>query len=239
MNRALSALTLSVCLAPISMLQASDIELKTEKDRLSYAIGTIVAEQWKQQEIEVNPDVISAVIKHIQAGKTPQLSEAEIRDVLNNFQAQRQEKAKLDSEKTKAEGAAFLAKNKENDGVVETASGLQYQILEAGNGENPKATDSVTVHYKGTLIDGTEFDSSYSRGEPTTFPLNGVIAGWTEGVQLLKPGGKAKLFIPSDLAYGDRGAPPTIKPGATLIFDVELISINNAGGHDHGHSHDH
>ena len=130
------------------------------------------------------------------------------------------------SEENIAEGAAFLAKNKKNDGVVETASGLQYQILEPGEGENPKATDSVTVHYRGTLLDGTEFDSSHKRGQPATFPLNGVIAGWTEGVQLVKPGGKIRLFIPSSLAYGDRGAPPTIKPGAALIFDVELISIN-------------
>lgn len=226
MNRVIPALAMSFCLAPFSVLQAADIELKTEKDKLSYAIGLITAQQWKQQGIEVNADVIAAVVDDIQSGNTPQLSETEVRAALDNFQNQRQEKAKLASDENKAEGAAFLAKNKENDGVVETDSGLQYQIVEAGEGENPAASDSVTVHYRGTLLDGTEFDSSYSRGQPATFPLNGVIAGWTEGVQLVKPGGKIKLFIPSDLAYGDRGAPPTIKPGATLIFDVELISIN-------------
>lgn len=226
MNRALSALTISLCLAPAMILHAADIELKTEKDKLSYAIGLITAQQWKQQNIDVNPDVIAAVIDDIQSGNTPQLSEAEVRAALDNFQNQQQENAKLASDDNKAEGAAFLAKNKDNDGVVETESGLQYQIIEPGEGANPLATDSVTVHYRGTLLDGTEFDSSHKRGQPATFPLNGVIAGWTEGVQLVKPGGKIKLFIPSNLAYGDRGAPPTIGPGATLIFDVDLISIN-------------
>jgi len=226
MNRALSALTVSLCLLPTLALQASDIELKTEKDKLSYAIGLITAQQWKQQNIAVNPDVIAAVIDDIQSGKDPQLSEEEVRTVLDNFQNQQQEKAKLASDDNKAEGIAFLAKNKDNDGVTETESGLQYQIIEPGEGANPLATDSVTVHYKGTLLDGTEFDSSHKRGQPATFPLNGVIAGWTEGLQLVKPGGTIKLFIPSDLAYGDRGSPPTIGPGAALIFDVELISIN-------------
>ena len=226
MNRVLSALTVSFCLVPVMPLLAADIELKTEKDKLSYAIGLITAQQWQQQDIDVNPAVIAAVIDDVQSGKTPQLSETEVRAALDNFQNQRQEKAKLASEQNKAEGAAFLAKNKENEGVVENDSGLQYQIIDAGEGSHPEASDSVTVHYRGTLLDGTEFDSSYSRGQPATFPLNGVIAGWTEGVQLVKPGGKLKLFIPSNLAYGERGAPPTIKPGATLIFDVELISIN-------------
>ena len=226
MNRALSALTVSLCLMPVLALQAENIELKTEKDKLSYAIGLVTAQQWKQQNIEVNPSVIAAVVDDIQSGNEPQLNEAEVRAALDNFQNQQQEKAKLTSDENKDEGAAFLAINKESDGVVETESGLQYQIVELGEGDHPTATDSVTVHYRGALLDGTEFDSSHKRGQPATFPLNGVIAGWTEGVQLIKPGGTIKLFIPSDLAYGERGAPPTIGPGATLIFDVELISIN-------------
>jgi len=226
MNRALFALTISLCLAPAMILHAADIELKTEKDKLSYAIGLITAQQWKQKNIEVTPAVVAAVIDDIQSGNKPQLSEVEVRAALDNFQNQQQEKAKLASDDNIAEGAVFLAKNKDNEGVIETDSGLQYQIIEPGEGANPLATDSVTVHYRGTLLDGTEFDSSHKRGQPATFPLNGVIAGWTEGVQLIKPGGKIKLFISSDLAYGDRGAPPTIGPGATLIFDVDLISIN-------------
>ena len=226
MNRALSVLTVSLCLVPLLTLQAADIELKTEKDKLSYAIGLITAQQWKQQGVKVNPDVVAAVINDIQSGKEPRLSEVEVRAALDNFQNQQQEKAKLASEENIAKGTAFLAENKKNDGVIETASGLQYQIIEPGEGEHPKASDSVTVHYRGTLLDGTEFDSSHKRGQPATFPLTGVIAGWTEGVQLIKPGGKIKLFIPSTLAYGDRGAPPTIKSGAALIFDIDLISIN-------------
>jgi FKBP-type peptidyl-prolyl cis-trans isomerase len=126
----------------------------------------------------------------------------------------------------KAAGEKFLAENGKVAGVVTTASGLQYQVFTEGNGASPKATDNVTVHYKGTTIDGKEFDSSYSRGEPATFPLNRVIAGWTEGVQLMKEGAKYRFFIPSNLAYGERGAGRDIGPNAALIFDVELIKIN-------------
>jgi FKBP-type peptidyl-prolyl cis-trans isomerase FkpA len=129
-------------------------------------------------------------------------------------------------EENKAAGTAFLAENAKKPNIVTTASGLQYEILTAGTGTaSPSATDNVTVHYKGTTLDGKEFDSSYSRGEPITFPLNGVIAGWTEGVQLMKEGAKYRFYIPSELAYGERGAGRTIGPNATLIFDVELIKI--------------
>ena len=129
-------------------------------------------------------------------------------------------------EENKAAGAAFLAENGKKPGVVTTASGLQYQVITEGTGTSPGATDKVTVHYQGVTIDGKEFDSSYKRGAPITFPLNGVIAGWTEGLQLMKQGGKSKLFIPSNLAYGERGAGRDIGPNSTLIFDVELIKVN-------------
>lgn len=129
-------------------------------------------------------------------------------------------------EENKAAGAAFLAENGKKAGVVTTASGLQYQVITEGAGTSPGATDKVTVHYQGTTIDGKEFDSSYKRGAPITFPLNGVIAGWTEGLQLMKQGGKSRLFIPSSLAYGERGAGRDIGPNSTLIFDVELIKVN-------------
>jgi FKBP-type peptidyl-prolyl cis-trans isomerase len=128
-------------------------------------------------------------------------------------------------EENKAAGAAFLAENAKKANVVTTASGLQYEVLTAGTGASPSATDNVTVHYKGTTIDGAEFDSSYSRGEPATFPLNRVIAGWTEGVQLMKEGAKYRFYIPSELAYGAQGAGRAIGPNATLIFDVELIKV--------------
>jgi len=125
----------------------------------------------------------------------------------------------------KEEGTVFLEQNRKQEGVTETASGLQYTILEEGAGDSPKARDTVTVHYRGTLVDGTEFDSSYSRNQPASFPLDGVIKGWTEGLQLMKVGGKTRFFIPPDLAYGSRGAGGIIGPDATLIFDVELLSI--------------
>lgn len=129
-------------------------------------------------------------------------------------------------EENKAAGVAFLAKNAKNNKVVTTASGLQYQVLIDGKGSSPKATDNVTVHYKGTLLDGTEFDSSYKHGAPATFPLDRVIKGWTEGVQLMKEGAKYRFFIPSDLAYGEQGAGRAIGPNETLIFEVELIKVN-------------
>ncbi len=128
-------------------------------------------------------------------------------------------------EKNQAAGETYLAENKKKEGVVTTASGLQYKVLKEGTGDQPKATDSVKVHYKGTSIDGKEFDSSYARGEPISFPLNGVIKGWTEGVQLMKVGSKFQFVIPSELAYGKRGAPPVIGPSETLIFEVELLGI--------------
>lgn len=129
-------------------------------------------------------------------------------------------------EENKAAGEKFLADNAKNAGVIATASGLQYLVFNEGTGASPKATDNVTVHYKGTTIDGKEFDSSYSRGEPATFPLNRVIAGWTEGLQLMKEGAKYRFFIPSNLAYGERGAGRDIGPNSTLIFDVELLKVN-------------
>ena len=136
-----------------------------------------------------------------------------------------QEKQKKIGEKNKIDGEAFLAENKKKEGVKTLPSGLQYSIIKEGAGKMPKATDTVTVNYKGTLIDGTEFDSSYRRGQPVSFPVNGVIAGWTEALQLMKEGSKWQLFIPSELAYGEKGAGNTIGPNAVLIFEVELISI--------------
>ena len=131
-----------------------------------------------------------------------------------------------DHQKTKEDGVLFLSENKDKKGVISTASGLQYEVLTEGTGASPSASDSVTVHYQGTTIDGNEFDSSYGRGEPITFPLGGVITGWTEGLQLMKEGSKYRFFIPSDLAYGERGAGGAIPPNAALIFEVELIKVN-------------
>lgn len=198
-------------------------------DRASYAIGYNFGRQFKQNDIAINNDLLMKGLRDALGGGQASLTDEEMQTAMQAFQQtvmqQQAEKQKMMGEKNKAEGEAFLAKNKERAEVKTTASGLQYEVMKEGEGPQPKATDTVTVHYKGTLMDGTEFDSSYQRGEPATFPLNGVIAGWTEGVQLMKVGSKYKFFIPAALGYGEQGAGGVIGPNAPLIFEVELISI--------------
>jgi FKBP-type peptidyl-prolyl cis-trans isomerase len=164
----------------------------------------------------------------LSGGKTL-LTDEEARQAMMAFQtemrAKQQEKRKAEGEKSKKEGEAFLAENKKKEGVKVTPSGLQYKVVTTGSGPKPTTNDSVIAHYRGTLIDGTEFDSSYKRGEPTTFAVTGVIKGWTEALLMMNVGSKWQLFIPSDIAYGDFGRPPTIPAGATLLFDIELIAI--------------
>lgn len=202
---------------------------KSQRDRLSYVIGLDIGSNLKNQSVDVNPDILLRGIKDGLSGAKPLMSEQEIKETIAAFQKEMQVKqeevAKKMGEKNKKEGEAFLAENKKKEGVVTLASGLQYKVLKKGSGKKPKLTDTVTTHYKGTLIDGTEFDSSYRRGQPASFPVNGVIAGWTEALQLMEEGAKWQLFIPPQLAYGERGAGPRIGPNATLIFEVELISI--------------
>lgn len=215
-----------------SVIAAEKLELKSQKDKVSYAIGLDMGNSLKKNEIDVEPDVLVRGIKDALTGGKQLMTEQEIKETIvalqKDLQTKQQERIKAQSEKNKKEGEAFLAENKKKEGVVTLPSGLQYKILKKGSGKSPKATDTVTVNYRGTLIDGTEFDSSYKRGQPATFPVNGVIPGWTEALQLMKEGGKSQLFVPSNLAYGERGAPGTIGPNATLIFEVELISINPA-----------
>lgn len=199
------------------------------QDRAAYVIGFNLGRQLKQNDINANTDLIVKGLRDGLAGAAGALTEEEMQAAMQAFQqqvmAQQQEKQKAVGEKNKVEGEAFLAKNKERQGVKTTASGLQYEVLKEGTGAQPKATDTVTVHYKGTLMDGTPFDSSYDRGEPATFVLNQVIPGWTEGVQLMKAGGKYKLYIPAALGYGERGAGGDIGPNAPLVFEIELISV--------------
>ncbi|UCF87269.1 MAG: FKBP-type peptidyl-prolyl cis-trans isomerase [Nitrospiraceae bacterium] len=207
-----------------------NVVLKTEKDKVSYAIGMDIGKNLKRQQVELNPDIVSQGIKDsLSEGKTL-LTEQEYIDTLTAFKKEIQQKQiaqkKEMSEKNKKEGEEFLAENGKKEGIVTTQSGLQYKVLQEGTGEIPKSTDAVTVNYRGTLIDGTEFDSSYRRGQPASFKVNGVIRGWTEALQLMKEGAKWQLYIPSNLAYGDRGAGRNIGPNSTLIFEVELISIN-------------
>ncbi len=204
--------------------------LKTEMDRISYSIGMDIGENMKRQSIVIDPDILARGIKDVFSGSKLLLTEEEFRNTMENFRKDMMAKQKMLmnelAEKNKKEGEAFLADNKKKEGVVSLPSGLQYKVIKEGEGNIPKATDTVTVHYKGATIDGVEFDSSYGRGEPATFPVNGVIPGWTESLQLMKAGSKWQIFIPSNLAYGERGAGGgVIGPNATLVFDVELISV--------------
>lgn len=204
--------------------------LKDQKDKVSYAIGMDIGHSFKRQSINIDPDLLAKGIKDAYSGGKVLMTEQEIKETMAAFQKDMMAKQaalmKELGEKNKKEGEAFLAENKKKEGVVTLPDGLEYKVIKAGHGKKPKATDTVTVHYKGTLIDGTEFDSSYSRGNPATFPLNGVIPGWTEALQLMNEGAKWQLFIPHQLAYAERGAAGgRIGPNATLIFEVELVSI--------------
>jgi FKBP-type peptidyl-prolyl cis-trans isomerase len=207
-------------------------ELKTVKDKASYAIGQQIGETLKARSFDVDLNILTRGIMDALAGAKPALAPEEIQDAMVAFQREAQvkaaEKAKLLGEKNQKEGDAFLAANKTKEGVVTTPSGLQFKVLKRGAGKvSPKATDTVTTHYRGTLIDGTEFDSSLG-GEPVSFPVGGVIAGWTEALQLMRVGDKYQLFIPASLAYKERGAGGRIGPNATLVFEVELLGIEAA-----------
>jgi len=201
--------------------------LKDQKDKFSYSIGVNIGSNLSKQNIPVNPDAITAGIKDAIAGK-PQLTPDQIKEVMATFEKDMEQKQKAAGEKNASEGTKFLEENKKKDGVKTTGSGLQYKALKQGTGAQPKESDTVTVNYRGTLINGTEFDSSYKRGQAATFPLSGVIKGWTEGLQLMKVGSKYQLFVPPNLGYGDRAVGPDISPNSTLIFEVELLDIKPA-----------
>ncbi|HUL45151.1 MAG TPA: FKBP-type peptidyl-prolyl cis-trans isomerase [Bacteroidota bacterium] len=205
------------------------VQLKTQKDSVSYSIGLDVGRNLKQQMIDIDPVLLGRGIRDIIDSVPPALTEEQVQACMTNFQqqvmAKHQDAMKTQSDKNKKEGEAFLASNKTKDGVVTLPDGLQYKILKAGTGKKPSATQTVSVNYRGTLLDGTEFDNSYKRGQPAEFPLNGVIKGWTEALQLMPVGSKWQLFLPPELAYGERGAGGLIGPNATLVFEVELLEI--------------
>jgi FKBP-type peptidyl-prolyl cis-trans isomerase FklB len=200
------------------------MQFKDPKDKSSYAIGVNVGNNFNKQKVPLNVDAFAAGVKDGIAGK-PKMTEAEIRETMMAFEKEMENRQKEAAEKSKGESEKFLAENKTKPGVKTTADGLEYKVIKEGAGASPKATDTVTVNYEGKLIDGTVFDSSYKRGQAATFPLNAVIKGWTEGLQLMKVGGKSQLFIPSDLGYGERGAGADIPPNSVLIFEVELLGI--------------
>jgi len=207
----------------------SPLVLKTDKDKVSYALGMNLGANLKRDSIDIDTAIFLRAVKDTLAGGKTLLTDSEVRTALMQLQTEvrnkQMEKMKLAGAANKKEGDAFLAGNKAKEGVVTLPSGLEYKILTEGTGPKPSASDSVVCNYRGTLINGTEFDSSYKRGQPATFPVTGVIKGWTEALQLMPVGSKWQLFLPAELAYGERGPSPEIGPNSTLIFEVELLSI--------------
>ncbi|HTP41341.1 MAG TPA: FKBP-type peptidyl-prolyl cis-trans isomerase [Nitrospiria bacterium] len=208
----------------------------SKEDKISYSIGVDIGTSMKRQGLELNADQMAAGLKDSLSGGKTKLSADEVKKILTDYQQELQAKAQeheqMLAEKNKKDGEAFLAENKKKPGVKTLPSGLQYKVITDGKGPIPKASDTVTTNYKGTLIDGTEFDSSYKRGEPATFPVSGVIKGWTEALQMMKVGSKWELYVPPDLAYGPRGAGQVIGPNSTLVFEVELLSIGDKSAGD-------
>lgn len=209
------------------------IELNTLEQKVNYIFGLNLAENFVEGGVQIEPEAFALALKDVRDGVEPRLSDEEIAQVMTTFQeqemARRQAEHSALAESNLAAARSFLANNAEEEGVEVTESGLQYRVLEEGEGPRPTADDTVTVHYRGQLLDGTVFDSSYERDQPATFSLNGVIAGWTEGLQLMQEGGRVEFYIPPDLAYGPNGNGP-IPPNAALIFEVELLSVE--GGDD-------
>jgi FKBP-type peptidyl-prolyl cis-trans isomerase FkpA len=219
--------TSAVLAAAVSSVYAQD--LTTEKQKVSYMVGMDVGRNLTQIKDEIDVDVLITGLKDVMAGGAVKLTDEQANEVKTAFMQKMQAKATEErtaaAGKNRTEGEAFLAANKSKPGIKTTESGLQYQVMTEGKGAKPAATDKVKVHYVGTLIDGTKFDSSIDRGQPAEFALNGVIKGWTEALQLMPVGSKYKLFVPSDLAYGEQGTPGPIGPNSTLIFEVELLEI--------------
>ena len=218
-------------------VHADDNAITTEEQKFSYAIGFQMAQQLKSQGIPLDASAVSQAVKDVLSNGELKITVQEMSAVFESFQQKRMSEMQAVADTNKKAGEAFLEKNKSADGVTVLDSGIQYKVLKAGTGKSPTATDTVTVNYRGTLIDGTVFDSSYDRGEPVSFGLSGVIKGWQEVIPLMKEGAKWQVFIPSDLAYGPRAVGQTIGPNSTLIFEIELLSMASANhdGHDHNH----
>jgi len=207
----------------VSQVNAEEkLVLKNQKEKVSYIIGMDIGGNLKKQSIDIDPNILAKGIQDALGGAKSLLTDQEMQETMVAFQKELMEKHKK-------QGEDFLAENKKKEGVKTLPSGLQYKVIKAGTGKKPKADDTVTANYRGTLIDGMEFDSSYKRGQPGTFRVSGVIPGWTEALQLMEEGAKWQLYVPSNLAYGQRGAGKVIGPNTALIFEIELVSIQEKG----------
>lgn len=217
-------IVLSTLLAFTISCNQKKTSVKTDTEKYSYAIGYQFAKNLKGQSVEIDADALSTAVDDVIGDKDPRITEEQMQEALQSMYEKRREKMKSEGEENLKKGKEFLEANKAKDGVKVTDSGLQYKVIEEGSGPKPSADDIVVVHYKGTLIDGTEFDSSYARNQPAEFPVKAVIPGWTEALQLMKKGAKYELYIPSELAYGERGR-PSIPSHSVLQFQVELLDI--------------
>lgn len=221
------AATLAVLLLAVPALAADKgPDLSSTKGKISYAIGFQVGQSLKNDGLDVDPAVVAAAIADVQGGVEPRVTTEQMQEAMAEFEKERAEAQVRIGEENKKKGAEYLAKHAKEKGVVTTKSGLEYKVVEAGKGKQPTPDDKVTVHYRGTLLSGEEFDSSYARGEPATFPIHGVIKGWQEVLPLMKEGAKWEVAIPSDLAYGERGTGHGIGPNETLLFTIELLKVD-------------
>jgi FKBP-type peptidyl-prolyl cis-trans isomerase FklB len=224
-----SSIAIAAAVLALTGFGQEKTQLKDTRDKVSYSIGLDIGSTFKKQKMDISVNALEAGLKDGLSDNKPLLTEDEVRQTMAAYSKEMTEKQmsanKEAAVKNAAAGEVFLAENKKKEGIKTTASGLQYKVLKEGTGPTPKVSDSVTTHYRGTLLDGKEFDSSYKRGEPATFPVSGVIKGWTEALQLMKVGSKYQLFIPPALGYGERGAGQDIGPNETLIFEVELLGI--------------
>jgi FKBP-type peptidyl-prolyl cis-trans isomerase FklB len=223
-----SLLAGAVVALAVDIHAADEKPIASQKEKASYGVGMNVGKSFKSDLIDLDVDAFFRGFKDALAGVKPAVTEAELDEAMTAMRAEVTKKSEERATNNKKAGEDFLAKNKADKKVTTTESGLQYTVVKEGTGPMPKATDTVKVHYRGTLVDGTEFDSSYKRNEPATFPVNQVIKGWTEALQKMKVGSKWKVVIPSDLGYGEQGQPPVIPPSSVLVFDIELLAIEKS-----------
>ena len=223
-------LSLGALLVSCTQSGSKNVSLKNDEDKFSYIIGQNIGNGLKNQGLTVDPDILAYAIKDVMKGQPSKVTPQEMQQIMGKMQAKMMEKQMGAAKENKSKADKFLAENKSKSGIQTTKSGLEYQILQEGKGPSPKVTDVVKVQYRGTLLDGSEFDSSYKRGTPAEFPVGGVIKGWTEALQLMKVGSKWKLWIPPDIAYGESGR-PGIPPNSLLTFEVELVSISPPSQH--------